>query len=165
MKFILTIILVLVIAFVTTAYFISKKIHSPCETLINISKDPATLSVLFDKLTFYFDEPDYLASYQVIKDYPVIQVWSFHEIDYAFDIPWESLDIDPKSTVFAFRGDSKILDYSNLEPEQVSEIMIGIGARASLVFEVIEGVANQDGRVDKSANYNVRVECGEEAQG
>jgi hypothetical protein len=159
MKILLTSIAVVGIAIVVSVVLVAKEVHSPCDTLKGIANDPKTLSTLFDRLTFYYDNPTFLSQYESINSNPTLVTRFSTNIDHGLGIDWEALGIDSDVATFSYKGESseKPLDYRKIKPEQVSFITVGHGARFNLIFEIDRNASDLASR--GSTKYDVKVEC------
>src|SRR5688572_22242496 len=60
----------------------------PCDKLMDVSNNPQALSMLFEKLTFYFKDPTYLSRYESIRNYSNFSIENSTRINHGLGIEW-----------------------------------------------------------------------------
>jgi hypothetical protein len=92
-KLLISSIAIFVISVVALYSNFMKEMNHSCQPLRDLSNNPQALSMLFEKLTFYFNDPTYLSRYKTINNFPTLIVRRSADINHL-GIDWESLGID-----------------------------------------------------------------------
>lgn len=164
-KIIFTIFLIIVISI--TVIFLRFSNASPCKRLDEVFKNPASLIMILDKLTFFIEKPTYLSKFESVVEFPFLPVRDFDQISLGID--WESLNIISTPSNFRFYYDknaslkSMKLDYRNISADHVKIIAFGFGARARLVFSLRDGKQLNNYKnwsaEEKLENFSITLEC------